>query len=61
MIRFHIWLALNNMTMWIDTSGYWAWHQSHTLFMKVSGYFLEQSRKHIPDEFQDQLVERIDL
>ena len=56
MKRFNAWIALSHMMMWVDDGIYWVWGLSHRLIMKVNWYFLKQSRKHIPNEYQDQLV-----
>ncbi len=61
MKRFNAWITLHNLMMWIDAGVYWVWHLSHTLIMKVGVYFLDRSRDCIPDEFQDQLIERDDI
>lgn len=58
MKRFSFWLTLHHLMMWIDSGVWWVWCRSHLLLMKVGGYFLDRSRNHIPDEYQDQLIER---
>ena len=57
MIRFNAWLMLHSLMMGIDVSIVWIFNRCHNLIMKIGGYFFDRSRKYIPDEYQDQLIE----
>ena len=58
MKRLIVWIMVHNLMLWVDTGVYWVWHKYHTLAMKVAVYCLDRSRNCIPDEFQDQLIDR---
>lgn len=64
MKRFRFWLKLHSLIMDIHGVGNWIGvrlsFRFHVLFMKAGAYCMDQAKKGIPPEFQDQLIERVD-
>lgn len=60
MKRFYFWMKLHSLIMTIGDVSQWINHKVLVVISWAGRYSLDEARKHIPTEFQDQLIERID-
>ena len=61
MKRFRFWRILNRFNLKLNMGVGWLWLHYNDITFRFSGYCLDQMKSEIPDEYQDQLIERDDV